>query len=189
MPTKKSETQRARILEAALTVLRRDGMPGLTQPKVATAARMRQSHLTYYFPTRRDLVAAIAALLAEGLLAGFGAALAGETQDAAVLAARLARISTAEQTRLLLTLVLAADQEASIRTLFRRLTKEARQRLAQGLSQHGLPDDSDSVALIHALGVGLAVLDLARRDPASRRELRSVMALALANLDNKGRKS
>src|SRR2546423_3822173 len=51
---------RSRILEAALDLLARSGAHGLTQPKVAKAAGVRQSHLTYYFPTRGELLQAVA---------------------------------------------------------------------------------------------------------------------------------
>ena len=51
---------RSRILEAALGLLARSGAHELTQPRVARAAGVRQSHLTYYFPTRAELMQAVA---------------------------------------------------------------------------------------------------------------------------------
>ena len=51
---------RARILDAALGLLARGGAAELTQPRVARAAGVRQSHLTYYFPTRDALLQAVA---------------------------------------------------------------------------------------------------------------------------------
>ncbi|MEM9158942.1 MAG: TetR family transcriptional regulator [Verrucomicrobiota bacterium] len=48
-----------RILEAAMGILATDGVKNLTQPKVAAAAGVRQSHLTYYFPKKTDLVAGL----------------------------------------------------------------------------------------------------------------------------------
>src|SRR2546425_10303971 len=47
---------RDRILEAALGLLAESGAHELTQPRVSKAAGVRQSHLTYYFPTRADLL-------------------------------------------------------------------------------------------------------------------------------------
>src|SRR5919201_1598046 len=49
-----------RILQAALALLAQSGAHELTQPRVARAAGVRQSHLTYYFPTRADLLQAVA---------------------------------------------------------------------------------------------------------------------------------
>ena len=36
------------------------GSSGFKQPRVAAEAGLRQSHLTYYFPTRADLLAGVA---------------------------------------------------------------------------------------------------------------------------------
>ena len=50
---------RQRILDAALDIVEAQGIMALTQPKVAKAAALRQSHLTYYFPRKADLFAAL----------------------------------------------------------------------------------------------------------------------------------
>jgi len=50
---------RERILDAAVQIAMQDGIKSLTQPKVAKAAGVRQSHLTYYFPRKSDLLAAV----------------------------------------------------------------------------------------------------------------------------------
>jgi AcrR family transcriptional regulator len=41
--------------------MRSEGLKKMTQPKVAAAAGIRQSHLTYYFPKRVDLIVALLA--------------------------------------------------------------------------------------------------------------------------------
>ncbi|HLI21864.1 MAG TPA: TetR family transcriptional regulator [Stellaceae bacterium] len=186
MSTKKREVVTGRIVAAALDLLRREGIRALTQPRVAKAAGLRQSHITYYFPARSDLVAAVAAAVAERLLAGFAHALAPARAE--TLGRRLARVGTPEQTRLLLALVLAADGEKALRGLFRRLTKDVRKLLAGGLERQGIDAAADNVALVHALGVGLAVLDLARGEPAARREARATTALALRRLTKRKEK-
>ncbi|WP_454916872.1 TetR family transcriptional regulator [Xanthobacter sediminis] len=56
---------RERLLMAAVGLVREHGLPGLTQPRVAKAAGVSQSHLTYYFPTRADLVHAVLERAAE----------------------------------------------------------------------------------------------------------------------------
>src|SRR2546423_7215859 len=60
---------RDRILEAALGLLAESGAHELTQPRVSRAAGVRQSHLTYYFPTRADLLQAVARHSIEALAA------------------------------------------------------------------------------------------------------------------------
>lgn len=186
MTTKKGDIVSGRILDTALDLLRREGVTALTQPRIAKASGLRQSHITYYFPKRSDLVAAVAALVAERLKEGFASALAADGD----VAERLARVVRPEQTRLLLALVLAADQEKSIRALFRRLTKDIRKEIATGLARQGIGAGSDAVALFQALGVGLAVLDLARAEPAARRETRTMTKLALSQMaQRKGSKA
>ena len=180
MSTKKRDLVVGKIIAASLELLRREGMPALTQPRVAKAAGLRQSHITYYFPTRSDLIAAVATSVAEGLTTGFDSAFAPDHPG--TLEKRIALIGTPERTRLLLALVLAADRETSVRALFRRLTKDVRAHMAMGLKHHGINADADGVALLHALGVGLAVLDLARGEPASRRETRATTARAIRQL-------
>ena len=51
---------RTRILEAALRLLGEGGAQNVTQPRVSKEAGVRQSHLTYYFPTVTDLLQAVA---------------------------------------------------------------------------------------------------------------------------------
>ena len=46
-------------MDAALDIVEAQGIVALTQPKVAKAAGLRQSHLTYYFPRKADLFAAL----------------------------------------------------------------------------------------------------------------------------------
>jgi len=56
---KSENVLRQRILDAALDIVEEQGIAALTQPKVARAAGVRQSHLTYYFPRKADLYVAL----------------------------------------------------------------------------------------------------------------------------------
>lgn len=47
-----------RILSASLEVLQSAGAAGFSTPEVARRAKLRQSHITYYFPTRKKLLLA-----------------------------------------------------------------------------------------------------------------------------------
>ena len=49
-------TARERILRAAVLLLNEEGFSALTQTRVAKHAGVRQSHVTYYFPARNDLL-------------------------------------------------------------------------------------------------------------------------------------
>jgi AcrR family transcriptional regulator len=58
------QDRREVILKAAIATLREYGYSGFTQPRVAKRADVRQSHLTYYFPTRLALLEGVARLAA-----------------------------------------------------------------------------------------------------------------------------
>jgi DNA-binding transcriptional regulator YbjK len=47
MSTKKGDIVVGRILDTALGLLRREGVTALTQPRIAKASGLRQSHITY----------------------------------------------------------------------------------------------------------------------------------------------
>src|ERR1700689_4144186 len=115
-----SVDRRYDIVQAGLTVLREHGFAGFTQPRIAAAAGVRQSHLTYYYPTRVDLLTAVAHAAIERLLAAVETAFAESKPKAA--AARMASVAVRrENTRVLMALAQVADQEPALREIFREL--------------------------------------------------------------------
>ncbi|WP_208948296.1 TetR/AcrR family transcriptional regulator [Segnochrobactrum spirostomi] len=153
---------RAKILGEAIAILREHGLAGLTQPRVAKAAGVTQSHLTYYFPTRADLLAAVLERAAAGQRAGIGAALAAAPNGPEALADALGdALSRPENTRVLVSLVLAADADPAFRTLYRSLAGGVRGEVGEALAALGVTADPATVTMVHALGTGLAVLGLA----------------------------
>jgi len=163
---------RGRILEAALGLLAESGAHALTQPKVARAAGVRQSHLTYYFPTRGELLQEVARQSIEKL-AGQLAHRHGSLADGIAAGAGDRRRS-----RVMLGLVAAADRDPAIRRRMRRFIAELRQRMTPLLAAGGLATDPASVAFFHSVIVGCAVLQLARDNAAARREARQVLKKA-----------
>jgi AcrR family transcriptional regulator len=148
-------------VEAALEVIGETGPAGFTQPRVAARAGLRQSHLTYYYPTRDDLLVAVAeeavrrrtALLREAQEAG------GPDEQLAALARVLA---TPEHTRVLLALTQAADQNPAVRAAFGALAEGIGPISAAMLSAAGAEPGPATVALLQATSTGIAVLALAR---------------------------
>ncbi len=168
---------RTRILSAALRLLAKRGAHELTQPKVARAAGVRQSHLTYYFPTRTELMQAvarhsIAVLAAE--LARAAHAPAAVAQGVAAGAADKRRV------RLMLGLVGAADRDPALKRRLRKFIPELRGLMAPMLAAGGLRTDADSIAFFHSVTVGCAGLQLARDDAAARAEAQAVLRKAAA---------
>ena len=167
---------RGRIMEAALGLLAEGGE--LSQPRVARAAGVRQSHLTYYFPTVTDLLQAVARTSFERLGAELG--VAGARRRPPSPAAGIARATRDKRrVRMMLGLVTAADRDASLKPRMRAFVKELRARIAPMLAAAGLKADEHDMAFLHTMVVGAAVLQLARDDTEARREARMVLERAV----------
>ncbi|HEY5898139.1 MAG TPA: TetR/AcrR family transcriptional regulator [Burkholderiales bacterium] len=169
---------RERILQAALGLLAEGGAHQLTQPKVSKAAGVRQSHLTYYFPTRADLLQEVARY-SIGKLAG---QLAGDpVQSPAHVAEGIAAgAADKKRVRIMLALVGAADRDPKIRQRMRKFVDELRARMTPVLAAAGLETDEESVAFLHSAIIGCAVLQLARDNAAARAEAKAVLRKAAA---------
>jgi len=168
---------KTRILDAALGLLAQGGAQELTQPRICKAAGVRQSHLTYYFPTRADLLQAVARHSIEAL----AAQLAARELDAGSLAEALAAgAADKRRIRVMLGLVAAADRDPAIKRRLRAFIRELRGRMAGVFASAGLDIDEESVAFLHTMTVGAAVLQLARDDAAARAEAKAVLKKAAA---------
>jgi AcrR family transcriptional regulator len=169
------QERRQDIIAGGLAVLREAGFPGFTQPRVAARAGVRQSHLTYYFPTRVDLLTAVARVAVDEQLAAIKAALVASSPEAAATAvAELALCD--ENTRVLLALIQAADQEPALRELFRELADGIVSRAGELLRALGMATSDANRDLVEALVVGLAVIHLATRGRDDGERARSASA-------------
>jgi AcrR family transcriptional regulator len=166
---------RTRILDAALGLLAEGGAHELTQPKVARAAGVRQSHLTYYFPTRGELLQEVARHSIGKLASQLGHAPGGS-----LAAAIAAGAADKRRSRVMLGLVNAADRDAKVKARMRKFVAELRARMSPLLAAGGLKTDPESVAFFHCCVVGCAVLQLARDNAEARAEARMVLAKAAA---------
>ncbi|MGH8706753.1 MAG: TetR/AcrR family transcriptional regulator [Burkholderiales bacterium] len=166
---------RTRILDAALGLLAGRGAHELTQPKVARAAGLRQSHLTYYFPTRADLMQAVARHSIEMLAAEMAHA---RHTPQAVAQGIATGAADKRRVRLMLGLVAAADRDPAIKRRLRRFIPELRGLMAPMLEAGALRTDPASVAFFHAVTIGCAVLQLARDNDEAHAEARSVLGFA-----------
>jgi AcrR family transcriptional regulator len=169
---------REAILGAGLAALREQGLAGLTQPKIAAKTGLRQSHLTYYYPTRADLLEAVARRAMEQQIAAVSALLKNirSTKDAASKIAKA--LCRSETTRVLAALNQAADLEPAVHKLFVELTKGLIAELEAFLVRLGISPARERVDFVHSLFVGLAIINLAtgRADAMSRAQ--AVFALA-----------
>jgi AcrR family transcriptional regulator len=173
------EDRRRQILDAGLTILREEGLPGFTQPRIAARSGLRQSHLTYYFPTRTTLLAAVARQAVDIQLAA-AENMIGKIASPRSAAATIASVVIRhENTRVLVALNQAADQEPALRDLFNELTDGFIGQLRTMLEKFGMKPDQAAVDLVHALFVGLSVIDLATSRDRGEARAKAVMKKAL----------
>ena len=163
---------RIAILEAGAALLRDQGIAALTQPKVAAAAGIKQSHLTYYFPKRADLLLGIATHTIDGVLNA--AAVEIEHKPQAALNEHIAKaVTNGVPPRVMIGLIVAAEEEPALRTPLRKLVRHVRSRIQSLLEQRGVSNAEQTALLLHATIVGLAVLHHAQQSSTSARDVRS----------------
>ena len=179
--------RRKKILEAGLAILREQGLAGLTQPRIAARTGLRQSHLTYYYPTRADLLAAVAREAIEVQLAGARSLTKG-IASAEQAAAKMATVAARhENTRVLAALNQAADQEPTVRAQFNELHDGFIAELGTLLEKLKLSPTEARIDLLHALLVGLSIIDLATGRRSGRARAKAALNLAFNLLSGEKR--
>lgn len=156
--TVQDESVRERILVAALDILREDGIQGLSQVQVARRAGVRQSHLTYYFPKRDDLIGAVAARFIEHAFGSLDRAADAAAPDALseVLKRAAAAIADEGHMRMFTGVIVEADGNGDLRAILVRVTKQLQATLAARL---GGEDPSERARLVLASLWGLGLYD------------------------------
>lgn len=170
--------RREKIVEAGLAVLREHGYAGFTQLRVATLAGLRQSHLTYYYPTRLDLLGAVGQAAVDRQLVAVSAVLAtaGTMDELAELMAEI--ICRHDNTRVLMALAQAGDDQPQLNSLFRELATGFVDRLITSPCLAVTKPSADSARLMQALVTGLAVVELATGRPDCQQRVRHMLHLA-----------
>jgi AcrR family transcriptional regulator len=161
MNSKSPQDRRSAILEAGLAVLREEGLAGFTQPNVAAKAGLRQGNLTYYFATRADLLAAVARAAIDLQLGAAKALLRSAKSLNDATNAIGAVVVRHANTRVFVALNQAADQEPALQALFNELLEGFVEAITDFLKRMNLRPTQSHVDLLHAVFVGLSVIDLA----------------------------
>jgi AcrR family transcriptional regulator len=145
-----------RILDAAIQILRQRGVRRLTQVQVSRLAGVRQSHLTYYFPKREDLLEAVTSRIVGGIAERVRevAARAGEDGRAAMLGRLTASVLELEHMRMFIGMAIEADADPSVRRLMVRATRHMEEVLAEVLGG-ARAEEAVRVVLAAAWGLGL----------------------------------
>jgi AcrR family transcriptional regulator len=173
--------RRAEIVHAALDVIREGGLGSFTQPRVARRAELRQSHLTYYFPTRDDLLAAVAREAVEqrvAVLAPIADAEGGERKLAALVDVLVAP----GQTRVFLALIQSAELDDAVRASMAELGRRIAPLGASLLTAFGVPVTPTALDALQTASTGVAVLALAQGGEAFRPRGEAVLTALLTGL-------
>jgi AcrR family transcriptional regulator len=176
------------ILIAGSTLLREKGVTALTQPQIAQAANIKQSHLTYYFPTRATLLLAIAEFTLSTLMDNVAVQLAAKPQGKTLADAISKIMIDGFPPRVFLGLIVAADSDPEIRKLLRKLIRRVRAAMQHLLLEAGIAADDESARLFHATIIGLAVMHQARLNKESAGEIRDGIATVIRVLTPKPKK-
>ena len=174
---------RERIVAAAVEILHEHGIHALTQARVSELAGIRQSHLTYYFPTRSDLLKGIvehAACNSPGMFAT-GAA-ASPTSFAALKQHLGNQVTDARLARVMLALTAASDEDPSLKRWMVEFDRSVRELFGATLDTMGHRVKPQELALFHATMVGIAVLHSSEGTEESAAEARRLVALAFDRL-------
>lgn len=174
MPAPAKSNLREQIVDAAMELLRRNGVRRLAQPQVARAAGIPQGHLTYYFPKKSDLLAAVARRSVERVaeeirefFASEGWPGADAPQKERALALVRFMIRDVERTRVMVGLLVASDEDPALREVLVENFHFVRGILALGLGRP--PGDPDvEIVLATLWGLGLEHFLLHGRRPEDR---------------------
>ncbi|HFN5283897.1 TPA: TetR/AcrR family transcriptional regulator [Pseudomonas aeruginosa] len=171
--------RRTALIDAGIDILRQEGLAGFTQAKIAARVGLRQGHLTYYFPTRTDLLVAVASAAIELQMEAISRMIdrISSVDQVADLVAAMA--SNHASTRVLVALNQAADNEPELQGLFNKLADGFVSRITDLLTKLGLDVSEDCADLVHALFVGLAVIDLATSRQRSEERIAGVFSTVL----------
>ena len=173
---------REKILTAASELLLTEGFSALTQQAVAARAGVRQSHVTYYFPTRNDLLRATAQFGVETLLDPTALANATAVDQPSLASFRTLLMpdkSDRQWFRLMTGLLIASDEDESIRPWLREFDERILQKLAAGFAAVGVAITVDQQHFLHAAFIGALHLDMQEQSDESFARVERTVAMAL----------
>jgi AcrR family transcriptional regulator len=171
---------RTRILAAAVDILHGEGFSALTQNSVAARAGVRQSHITYYFPTRIDLLRNVAQY---GCAQVFDP-VAEDSQRGRLTLAQFREFLLPSEIdrgwfRLMTGLMIACEEDPSIRTWLNEFDASVLNRIHGAFCAVVGNVTLESVQMLHACYIGALHLDMQAADNASLARARNMVGLAI----------
>lgn len=168
---------RTRILTAGVEVLHSEGLSALTQQAVAARAGVRQSHITYYFPTRLDLLQATAQFGCEAMMNPISdGAKRGELTFEQFRNLLLPDVTDRGWWRLMIALVNACDESEGIRNWIVEFDAQLCARLREGFQAFNIELSEIDAQWLHAMYIGALTLDMQSQTTASQARARELVA-------------
>ncbi|QBR70461.1 TetR family transcriptional regulator [Beijerinckiaceae bacterium] len=169
---------RERILDTALDIVEAEGIKSLTQPRIAKALGLRQSHLTYYFPHKADLVVAMLQHAHDRASSAMGPE-GGAMDFDAVMGTLKELMFDPHRMSFFLGIVLEATEEPDLQSIVATHMRGLIEMIAPIFGRDA--DDPHVIAFIDLLrGIGMRMLlepDLARAGPPDLRKLAATFGL------------
>ena len=142
-----------KIVATAAEILIQDGVKKLTQPEVARRAGLRQSHLTYYFPRKLDLVTALFDHFLAHAAERLGTAEDGRDRAATILGLH-SLVTDPARMRVFVGLLIEAEDYPELQAMLSDHLAQFRRLVAQRFGRP--PDDPGVGQLLDLLrGIGL----------------------------------
>jgi DNA-binding transcriptional regulator YbjK len=162
MKAKVSETKsdkkdvREKIVRTAVKLLGESGIRKLAQPQIAKKAGVAQGHMTYYFPTRSDLLIAVAERSLEEIAGSVlkNAAASKEDKTGHSLSLLLPLLKDKSRTRMMIGLLVESDENPALKKKLQEQSDMAKALISLVVEKK---PDSAEVELIHAAILGLGV--------------------------------
>jgi AcrR family transcriptional regulator len=174
---------RTRILHAAVDVLNEHGLAELTQTRVARELGLRQSHVTYHFHTRGDLLRAAIESGCERIAGRIDGARAAEPDSLESMRETLAKMLTdRSHSRFMTAMTVASEELPELKRWLSRFHQQNLDRLKQRFAALGVRPAADDLQLFHAAVAGAIHLDLGEGTPISQRRARHTIRLAFDRL-------
>ena len=178
---------RERIVDAAVQLLHERGINALTQASVSALAGVRQSHLTYYFPTRN-------ALLQQAVISGVASvlkALEGEPGRPTSSPEQLLQILEGQLLnrripRMMAALVVASEEDPSLKPWLEQFHADMRGNMQRVMNELKLFPSRRAIEIYQATVVGALHMDLAVSNDSSRERTRAIMRAAYMELVSAG---
>jgi AcrR family transcriptional regulator len=174
---------RTRILAAAVDILHDQGFSALTQNAVALRAGVRQSHITYYFPTRLDLLRNVAQYGCAQMINP----ITDESQKGRVSFAEFREFLLPSAIdrgwfRLMTGLMIACEEDPSIRTWLRDFDDSVLKRIHGAFCAIVGDIPLESVQMLHACFIGAMHLDMQAGTDESMARARHMVGLAVDSI-------